>query len=302
VKRRLLLVACRAFPPDHRARCSDEAVDTALLAADGSAWRTARESLSLVVAGLRQRLRAEADRPLRDGLGLLAGVLAIVNLAVALAGTAGVSPPVLPFASWAFPPYSYRPDWWWIAFTIAAAGIVLGLARGDRRLALGAALINLGFLVYDAIFPARMGCPCFLSLIVYPQAFPARGQWVAPAAVLVLAAAGAPLRRLPLTRLPLAVVAVLALVVLSREPGGGGFYFLRWPVGGVLLLSIAFGSLAPRLTVVAVGSVIAAAPSGVSYLTGNDYHHHPSVIGLVAAGLALGAFVPFARVVRRRLT
>ena len=60
--RGLLAFACRAFPRDHRARRSDEVVDTALLAADGSAWRAAREALSLVVAGVRQRLRAESDR------------------------------------------------------------------------------------------------------------------------------------------------------------------------------------------------------------------------------------------------
>ena len=83
--RKILLVACRAFPPEHRARRSDEVVDTALLAAGGSALGTAREALSLVIAGMRQRLRAESDRPLRDGLALLAGVLAPVNLAIALA-------------------------------------------------------------------------------------------------------------------------------------------------------------------------------------------------------------------------
>jgi hypothetical protein len=80
--RAVLAFACRAFPPDHRARRSDEVVDTALLASEGSAWRMAREALSLVVAGARQRLRAES------GAALLAGVLALANLAIALAGIA----------------------------------------------------------------------------------------------------------------------------------------------------------------------------------------------------------------------
>ena len=110
--RRLLALACLAFPPDHHARCSDEVVDTALLAADGSAGRAAREALSLVVAGLRQRLRAESRRSLRDGAGLLAGVLALVNLAVAVAGlTEGIDRPVpsdTPFNQ------VYVVDWWWI--------------------------------------------------------------------------------------------------------------------------------------------------------------------------------------------
>jgi hypothetical protein len=86
--RAVLAFACRAFPPDHRARRSDEVVDTALLASEGSAWRMAREALSLVVAGARQRLRAESGRSLRDGAALLAGVLALANLAIALAGIA----------------------------------------------------------------------------------------------------------------------------------------------------------------------------------------------------------------------
>ena len=89
--RGLLVFSCRAFPPDHRARHSDEVVDTALLAADGSAWRAGREAFSLVIAGYRQRLRAGSGRSVRDGAALLAGVLALVNFAVALAGiTAGV--------------------------------------------------------------------------------------------------------------------------------------------------------------------------------------------------------------------
>jgi hypothetical protein len=84
--RGLLAFACRAFPRDYRARRSGELVDTALLAADGSAWRTAGEALSLVTAGLRQRARAERGRSIGDGIRLLAGVLALVNLSVALAG------------------------------------------------------------------------------------------------------------------------------------------------------------------------------------------------------------------------
>ncbi len=295
--RGLLAFACRAFPPDHRARRSDEVVDTALLAADGSAWRATREALSLVVAGVRQRLRAESDRPLRDGLALLAWALALVNLAVALAGSVATNPPFVPFASRGLPPYPYRPDWWWIAFTIAAAGIVVGQVRGNRRLALGAALANLGLLAYDAIFPASIACPCLLPLITYPPGFPAGHEWLAPAVVLVLATATAPLRRLPLTRVPLTAVAVGAPVVMSRETWGH-FLFLRWPLAAVLLLAIAFGALVPRLVVLAVGAALAAAPSGATLLIGANLPH-PAAVGFAAAGLVL---VPFARLVRRRLT
>lgn len=293
--RRVLTVACRAFPRDHRARRSDEIVDTALLAADGSALGTAREVLSLVVAGLRQRVRAESDRPLRDGLVPLAWALALVNLAVALAGAAAVNPPFLPFASRGLPPYTYRPDWWWVAFMIAAAGIVLGLALADRRVALGAALANVGLLVYDAIFPTSVHSG-LLSLIYFAPGFPAGRQWLAPVAVLTLATAFAPLRRLASTRVPLTAVAVATLVVLSLE--AGHFLFLRWPLAAVLLLAVAFGALVPRLAVLAAGCALAAAPSGAMLLGGAKLPH-PSALGFVAAGLAV---VPFARLVRRRLT
>lgn len=298
--RGLLAFSCRAFPPDHRARQSDEVVDTALLAAEGSAWRASREALSLVVAGMRQRLRAESDRSLRDGLAPLAWGLAVVNLAVALAGATAVNPPFLPFPTRALPPYTYRPDWWWIAFVVAAAGIVLGLARGHRRLALGAALANLGLIAYDAIFPAHIPYSGgLLDLIFFGPSFPQGRQWLAPALVLTLAIAAAPFRRLPLAHVPLVVGAVAALVVLSRETFGH-FLFLRWPIAGLVVLTIAFGALMPRLAVLAFGLVLAAAPSSVTLFVGSNIDR-ASVIWFLAAGFVLGAFVPFARLVRRRL-
>jgi hypothetical protein len=291
--RKLLLLSCRAFPPDHRARQSDEVVDTALLAADGSAWRTVSEAASLAVAGLRQRLRAESHRPLRDGFALLAWVLALVNLALALAGTISARPPILPLTWRVVPLYAYRPDWWWIAFTIAAAGVALGLLRCDRRLAVGAALVNLGLLTFIAIYvPNR--CPCVLDLIGYGPSFPGGRQWFAWAVVLVLATAAAPLRRLPLRRVLLGVVVVTLLVVLAEETSGH-FLFLRWPLAAVLVLTIAFGALVPRLAVLAVGAALAAAGSGLLIRTELP---HPYVFGFAAAWPLL---VPFARLVRRRL-
>jgi hypothetical protein len=307
--RELFAVACRSFPRDHRARSSEEVVDTALLAADGSSARAAREAFSLVVAGLRQRLRAESDRSLRDGAALLAGVLAVVNLAVALAGiTAGVGRgsglQLLPLTYG--PRYlPYVVDWWWIALALVAAGIVLGIARGNRRLAVGAAFANLGLVGYDALFLAN-GNPYdgrgHLDVFTYAQtsSFPAGRQWLAAALVLALATVAASPRRLPLTRLPLALVAAVALVVLSRETWGA-FFFLRWPLAALVLLAVAFGALAPRLAVLALGATVAAAPSVVGYLTAPNLHHDPLVTAVVAAGLALGAVVPLAQLTRRRL-
>jgi hypothetical protein len=298
--RGLLVFSCRAFPPDHRARRSDEVVDTALLAANGSAWRAGREALSLVRAGFGQRVRLESARPLRDGLAPLAWVLAVVNLAVALVGAAAERAiPIL--ASRGFVPFPYRPDWWWIAFTVAAVGIVLGLILGDRRLALGAALGNLGLLAYDALFPFSQPGGHLLDLFFLGPSFPVGTQWLAPAVLLALATAAAPLRRLPLTRLPLAVGVVAALVVLSREMRPwGDFLFLRWPLAALVVLSIAFGALIPRLAVLALGLVLAAAPSSVTLFAGSTIDR-ASVIWSLAAGFVLGAFVPFARLVRRRL-
>lgn len=310
--RELLAFACRAFPPDHRARRSDEVVDTALLAADGSVWRTAREAFSLVVAGMGQRLRAESVRSPGDGVALLAGVLAVVNLGVALAGIADdvhAPPPQFVILGNLFARSPYVVDWWWIGFAVAAAGIVLGLVLGDRRLALGAALVNLSLVGYDAIFLAGEGRG-HLEVFTYLQTFgfPFGWHWLAPAAVLTLATAAAPYRRFPLSRLPLALVAALLLVVLSRE-AWGGFFVLVWPLGVIVVLAMAFGALAPRLAVVAVGALLAAVPSVVAYLTRPDavtmydhhHHHDPFVIAGIAAGVALGVVLPLAQLTRRRL-
>jgi hypothetical protein len=304
--RELMALACRAFPREHRARSSEEVVDTALLAAGGSARRAAREAFSLVLAGVRQRMRAESHRSVRDGAALLAGVLAVVNLAVALAGiTAAVQVRGFGFAySGGYGPYVV--DAWWIAFAVAAAAAVVGLALGNRPLALGAAVVNLGIVGYDAIFLVG-GSPYdgrgHLDVFTYTQtsSVPGGREWLATATVLALATAAARPRRAPRVRLPLALLVAGSLVVLSRETWGA-FLFLRWPLAVVLVLVVAFGALAPRLSVLAIGGTLAAAPSAVVYMTAPNLHHHPSVTGLVAAGLALGAVLPMARLVRRRVT
>jgi hypothetical protein len=305
--REVMLFACRAFPRDHRARRSDEIVDTALLASAGSPRRATREAVSLVVAGLRQRLRSESDRSLRDGAALLAGVLALVNLAVALAGITARVQVVGGIHLSVSPGYGpYVVDGWWVAFTVAAVAVVVGLTRGDRRLALGASVANLCIVAYDAIFLAN-GSPYdgrgHFDVFTYTQTsgIPGGRQWVLAAAVLAVATAAARPRRLPPGRLPLALLVSLVLVVPARETWGA-FFFLRWPLAVVLVLGIAFGALAPRLAVLAVGATLAAAPSAVVYMTAGNLHHHPSVTGFVAVGLALGAVLPFAHLVRRRLT
>ncbi len=303
--RELLALACRAFPRDHRARRSDEVVDTALLAAEGSARRATREALSLVRAGVRQRLRGESHRSLRDGCALLAGLLALVNLAVALAGITAR----LDFHGGLQLTPGYGPyviDAWWIAFVVAAVAAVVGIALGNRRLALGGALANLGVVAYDAVFLVG-GSPYdgrgHLDVFTYTQtsSFPAGRQWLAAAVVLAAAAgAAAPLRRASLTRLLPAFGAAVVLVALSRLTWGA-FFFLRWPLAVVVLLAVAFGTVAPRLAVLALGSMLAALPSVVGYLTAPNLHHDPVVTAVVVAGLALGTFLPLTQLTRRRL-
>jgi hypothetical protein len=322
----LLALACRAFPREHRARSSDEIIDTAILASDGSKARAAYEALSLLVAGLRQRLRAESHRSLREAAALLAGVLALVNLAVAVAGiTAGFGtysgPSVflwgLRYGRLSLP---FIIDGWWIAFIIAAAGVVLGLVLGRRRLAVGAAIANLGLVGYDALFlenrwyyDGKGHFDVFTNTDA--ASFPGGRQWLAAAIVLALAAAAARPRRLPLTRLPLAlaVVGFLAWLAWQSRVSGGEFFYLRWPLAAVLLLAIAFGTVAPRLAVLACGLTLAATPSVVAYLTGPNHHYessiqlarsHPASVAVtvvVGAMLALGVLLPLAQLTRRRL-
>lgn len=299
--RELLRLACRAFPPDHRARQSDEILDTALLAASGSARRAVREALSLLAAGMWQRLRAESHRSPRDGVALLAGVVALVNLAVALAGVAlGVHPPHLfwPGLSFRSP---YIVDWWWITFAVAAAAVVLGLVLGSRRLALGAALANLAIVAYDAIVIAADGRGHMYAFTnVLAPYFPSGWLWLPAAVVLALATAAVPLRRLSLWRLPLAIAAAVLLIVLSRETSGS-FFFLCWPLAAIVVLAVAFGWFAPRLAVLAVGVTLVVVPIVVAYLA-TPYYHAPAMTWVGAPGLALSILLPLAYLTRRRLT
>jgi hypothetical protein len=197
-------------------------------------------------------------------------------------------------------------DWWWIAFPIAAAVIVLGLALGNRKLALGAALANLGIVGYDAVFLTSTGSFGHLwDALAYGRAtdaYPIGQEWLAPAAVLVLAVAAAPLRRRSLGRLPVALGAAVLLIVISRETSGG-FLFLRWPVAVLVLLAMMFGAIAPRLAVVALGVSLALAATVAEYLTTSGWEYKaPFATWIAAPALVLGIVLPLAYVTRRRLT
>jgi len=314
--RRLLGLACRAFPPDHRARTSDEVLDTAVLASRGSTSGALREALSLVGGGFWQRLRSESTRSLRDGVRLLAGVLAVINLAVAVAGVILATerlpiyhscPAVLGrggSSSACAPMQPFVVDWWWIAFTAVAVVIVLGLVVGSRSLAFAAALANLALVAYDALVlvDPQEWFTGHLGVFGYGQhnAFPVSRYWLPAAIVLVLAIAAAPLRRLSPPRLASALASALLLVLLSRELGSN-FWFLLWPLAVVVVLAIAFGGVAPRLAVLAVGGVLVAIPSAVGYQTVTWVHHGSILSWSIIAGLAAGFLVPLAHLARRRL-
>jgi len=322
--RGLLAFSCRSFPGDHRARRSDEVVDTALLVADGSGLRTVREALSLVVAGVWQRLRAESQRSLREGVGLLAGALALVNLAVALAGIlfgfrAYVGPSLYIWKLWYGPgSYPYVIDPWWIAFAVAAAAIVFGLARGHRGLAVGAAIANLALVACDArgVYNTDAGPHFNVFILWWPSSYPTAGKWLVPAIVLAVATLAARPRRLPLPRLALSLAGagLLAWLALPSQRAGGAFFFLRWPLAAIILLGVAFGAIAPRLAVLACGLTLAALPGVIPYyLTGLHTHPHseystipqtgsldPIVLVVVVAGLALGPIL-LAQLARRQL-
>src|SRR5204863_6043165 len=130
-------------------------------------------------------------------------------------------------------------DWWWIAFAVAAAGVVLGLALARRPLAVGAALANVGIVGYDALVlaPHGTGHMNAISPWGWADAYPLHQDWLAPAIVLALATATAPSRRRSWFHVPLALVVAALLAVLAREDWGHGFIFLLWPAGLVLVVA-----------------------------------------------------------------
>jgi len=249
---------------------------------------------------LRQRLHAtEGDTSVQDGL---------FNLAIAFYGVSFAVDRPPPFSIIGPPgffiPNPYAVDWWWIAFAVAAAGVVLGLALGNRRLASGAALANLGIVVYDALVLVANGRG-HLNAIAFlrgPDRYPVGQEWLAPAVLLVLATVVAPLRRHSLARVLPPAVAAAVLVVLARHDSGG-FIFLQWPFGAVVVLAATLGWLAPRLAVVAVGVSLVLVPSVVEYLSGPSWAYRaPAVTWVAAPGLAFGILLPLAYLARRRLT
>ena len=174
---------------------------------EGSAWRAVREAVSLVVAGLRQRLRAESGRSLRDGFGLVCrNPRSRQPRRGAGRSCLGIHHPPLFLGFGAAPPLGCHMSWTggglrsrlrppasssvWYAATAASLSV--------RRCA------NLGIVGYDALFLVN-GTDWYSGhLVVFslnqpgPNVFPVGRYWLAAAIVLVLGTAAAPMRRLPL--------------------------------------------------------------------------------------------------------
>ena len=222
--RGLLALACRAFPRDHRARRSDEVVDTALLAADGSAWRAAREALSLVVAGFRERLHATEDVCSERRRGL-AGVFAVVNLAVALFGMSWWSTrrrlitavTVLRASSY---PNPYMPSTCGGSPSPSSArwGRPRSRAGHAARLAVGAALVNLAHRRLRRVRLAPHGhfWAYTRRTLGRPACISAPPGLACTGVVLALATAAAPSRRRPVLP-PRSSRRRRLLVVIARD-------------------------------------------------------------------------------------
>lgn len=304
--RRLLALSCRAFPRAHRARTSDEITDTAMLAADGSAWRAGREAISLVVGGAWERLRAERGMSVRSGVALVAQLLALLNLAVALCGVSLVvdAPPYrMPPRTPGWVPHdAYTLDRWWIAFAFSALGVVVGLALGRRAVALGAALANLAIVGYDAlVLPGHGGHFLAFDTQSWGIPYPVFWTWLLASVVLVLAVIAAPSHR-SLVRLPVVIAGAVLLDVVARAHSDG-FFFLQWPVEVVVALGVVFGLWAPRLAVLAIGAALALGPM-VLLFTGRlawQLGAPMRLATLLALCLVLDLLLPLAYLARRRL-
>ena len=177
---RLPRVPARRIAP----AASDEVVDTALLAADGSPWRAVREALRSSSPGMRERLRAES-RPLgaRRRRAARRRPRARQPRGRARRHRPGVHPlgrldPRPRCSSSSRPRTSSTGGGSRSPSPPPESSSVSSL--GDRRLAVGAALANLGIVGYDALFlVARHGLvrrpPRRSSPVGRPRASPSGG-------------------------------------------------------------------------------------------------------------------------------
>jgi hypothetical protein len=302
----ILRLTLRLYPLSYREERAEEMLTTALEASAGSRTSVLRESVSLVLGGISTRARLAARKPLRDavrGAALLcAWGLAIVNVAVAIAGlTARVhlhGGPV--FGVYLGPSYGpYALDWWWIGFAGASAALMVALALGWRLLADVAAVASALLVGYDAVFLAdgdKYDGRGHFDLFTYTQtsSFPGGREWAAAGLVLAVATIvglDGRVRAAHPLRLLMAVATAVGLALVAHE-AWGAFFYLRWPLVVLLLISSLFGWLEPRLPLATAGFVFAALPSVVSYLTASNLPHDTRTTVSVVLALSLGTAYP----------
>ena len=146
--------ALRAYPRAVRATYGDEIVSTALEACAGRGGVDPRELGALVRGGLRMHMRGvagpTAGTAMRGGLALLAFPLALLLLAVALAGLSVIAFPPGPWSVGVAERGVGVLGGWWPLLALGGLVALAGLAAGRRSPAVAGALVVVAVLAADA--------------------------------------------------------------------------------------------------------------------------------------------------------
>jgi hypothetical protein len=198
--------ALRAYPSAFRAQYGEETIATVLEATGERV--VASELAALATGGLRARLREAGGRSrgeaLRGGLALAAVPIALLTLALALAGLAVVAWPPAPFHFAGLEDLGVSVlGTWWPLLALGALAALAGFAAGRRPLAVMGALAPIVPLACETwrIHPrqppdAPVTYHLLLVNLLAPGTVPYYAAiWLLAVAVLLLAALLAPLRR-----------------------------------------------------------------------------------------------------------
>lgn len=321
MRERILRMACCAYPRTYRSARGRELVDTALEATGRSAWALARESSSLLAAGLATRARRAGEVTARETLASAALttslILAAVNCAVAIAAlTARVHfldvPAAAVYVSPAYGPYAI--DWWWITFSVLGVGVVAALLGGRLRVATILSHASFALVAFDAATLANDNPTDgrgHFDVFTYTQtsSFPGGREWVAASAILALATVTAARLRAQSRRQPVAIIVLagLSIIVLALTAKGawGAFFFLRFGLLVLVGLALVLGPFFRPLPLVASAATLAALPSVVAYLTAPNLSPTIDVSVAFAMVMTTGIVAPLVvklprRVARRR--
>ena len=285
-----LRLALLAYPAHMRAAHGAELVGTALDAIDARASSRLREAFGLVAGGLQARGGTEAAASPRDvwlgGLRLAALPLAVVNAAIALSGLVAT---VMSEGGWFFQPSLA----WWIAATVAAALLLVGVCVRRPFLARSGAVVAVTLVLIDLVYPpatTEQDVVSQFDALTYFGAnhanVPRGHQWLG--ATLVLAVAAVCVGRGPgrsAIRTAAAAASAIALAYVAAHVWGA-FAFLLWPTIAVAVTILLLATLQPRLPVAGLLWLASAAPIIAGYVDDASVPHHYGnwvVSGVVAA-------------------